>query len=64
MKHPIRMTFEALCHSFKNSPHSLEYTLKEWTINVEITLYYQLYSTHVVEVNSLDDVVQCILKYK
>ena len=63
MKHQIRMTFEDLCHNFKDFPHLLEYTLKEWTINVEITLYYEFYRTRVVEVNNLDDVVQCILKY-
>ena len=58
MKHQIRMTFEDLCHNFKDFPHLLEYTLKEWTINVEITLYYEFYRTRVVEVNNLDDVVQ------
>lgn len=64
MKYTQRMSFEWLCHRFKTDPHYLEWLFKECTLDVSITLYDSYYKTIVVELNSLDDVVQCILKYK
>jgi len=62
MKHAQRMSFEWLCHRFKTNPHYLEWLFKECTL--EVSFKYDGYYTITEELNSLDDVVQCILKYK
>jgi hypothetical protein len=64
MKYQQRMSLECLCHRFKTNPHYIEWLLKDCTLNVEVSYYDGYYKTILVEVNSLDDVVQCILKYR
>lgn len=61
-KYELRKSLEWLCDCFKRHPHYLEDMLKECTIEVDIK--YDGYYTITEEVNNLDDVVQCILKYK
>ena len=60
-----KMSFERVCNLFKNHADTLEHILKYCTIDAEITYFkYGYFQTVVVELTSLDDVVQCILKYK
>lgn len=65
MKYSFDVSLERLRHEFKFTPRMLSWKLATCTYNVYIVRYYcnhpPLYE--MVEVNSLDDVVQCILKY-
>ena len=64
MKHTQRISFEWLCHRFKKDPQYLEWMFKECTLEVKIEINGYYKSFLFLELKSLDDVVQCILKYK
>jgi hypothetical protein len=64
MKATSRVSLAYLCMSFKKYPNALQKVLKDCTLEVCITYYDKYYKTTVVEVDNLDDVVQCILKYR
>lgn len=60
-KYTQRMSFDWLCFYFKKEPQYLEWILKDCTVLISFTGEF---GTRYVEMNNLDDVVQCILKYK
>lgn len=64
MKYTLQISFEKLRADFKNNPHDLEYKLNHCTYEVFISKNAKYgVALAFMEVNSIDDVVQCILKY-
>lgn len=65
MKYTMQISFEWLCFNFKHDPRGLEYKLKYCTYEVFVSRNTKYgCGQSFTEVNSLDDVIQCILKYK